>query len=308
MRRSNTLLKLNAVFTSRKNMLKVGLGVMIQVLVQWGGPGAIATYANRIMTLVGASDKNGYVMSVGFGATKLGCGILSAFFLVDLLGRRKTLLCGVLIQGLSMLYVAIFLGLYVQGNHTRAKRRRARLRSPPSSCPEPVSRPVATWRSTSWAPRSLRCTCEVSRRRSSWPCTICFSSRRPGRCSPCSTRPWVERARLPCTLPSRWCSLFPSSDLPARDRRLPLEEIDQVFERPVWQMARAARASPTSTKTPSSTSSPPPRRRRAMTRRRSICIPTSRSAPAPRTAPLYSTVCLSVPHVMRSALQCNFRI
>ena len=106
------------LFTSRKNLMKIGLGAMIQLLVQWGGPGAIATYANRIMTLIGASDKNGYVMSVGFGATKFAAGMLSLFFLIDLVGRRKTLFAGVFIQGISMLYVAIFLGLYVDGDRT----------------------------------------------------------------------------------------------------------------------------------------------------------------------------------------------
>jgi sugar porter (SP) family MFS transporter len=244
-RRSNTLLKLNAVFTSRKNLLKVGLGVMIQVLVQWGGPGAIATYANRIMTLVGASDKNGYVMSVGFGATKLGCGVLSAFFLVDLFGRRKTLLCGVLIQGLSMLYVAIFLGLYVQGNHTKGEKTAGEaalaaifLSGASFSAGGNLAQYLVGTEIFEVHVRSIATSLVMAMHY-----LLQFSATRalqPMLNSPMGgAGTFALYAAVSLVLALPFYALF----LP-ETAGLPLEEIDQVFERPVWQMARAARAKP----------------------------------------------------------------
>ncbi|CBQ73199.1 related to Quinate permease [Sporisorium reilianum SRZ2] len=242
-RRSKTLLKLKLVLTSRKNLLKVGLGVMIQVLVQFGGPGAIATYANRIMTLVGASDKNGYVMSVGFGATKLGCGILSSLLLIDLLGRRKTLLIGVAIQGLSMLYVAIFLGLYVQGHHTKGEKHAGQaalaaifISGASFSAGGNLAQYLVGTEIFEMHVRSLASSLVMAMHY-----LLQFSATRalqPMLNSPmggAGTFAFYAAVSLVLALP------FYAVFLP-ETAGLPLEEIDQVFERPVWAMGRATRA------------------------------------------------------------------
>lgn len=242
-RRSKTLLKLKLVLTNRKNLYKVGLGVMIQVLVQFGGPGAIATYANRIMTLVGASDSSGYVMSVGFGATKLGCGVLSSLLFIDLLGRRKTLLVGVFIQGLSMLYVAIFLGMYVQGNHTRGEKPAGRaalaaifISGASFSAGGNLAQYLVGTEIFDVHVRSLASSLVMAMHY-----LLQFSATRtlqPMLNSPmggAGTFAFYAAVSLVLALP--FYALF----LP-ETAGLPLEEIDQVFERPFWAMGSAARS------------------------------------------------------------------
>lgn len=242
LRKYKTLLKLKLVLTSRKNLLKVGLGVMIQVLVQFGGPGAIATYANRIMTLVGASDSNGYVMSVGFGATKLGCGILSSLLLIDLLGRRKTLLIGVAIQGLSMLYVSIFLGMYVQGSYTKGEKHAGQaalaaifISGASFSAGGNLAQYLVGTEIFEMHVRSLASSLVMAMHY-----LLQFSATRtlqPMLNSPmggAGTFAFYAAVSLVLALP------FYAIFLP-ETAGLPLEEIDQVFERPVWAMGRASR-------------------------------------------------------------------
>lgn len=113
--------KLKQLFTNKNNQFKLALCIAIQILGQWQGPGALSTYANRILTLIGVHDTKGYVMSAGFGAVKLGSGILSSFFLIDLFGRRRTLIVSTLCQGLAMLWVAIYLGVYIDHKHAANK-------------------------------------------------------------------------------------------------------------------------------------------------------------------------------------------
>ncbi len=242
MRKSSTLLKLKLVLTSRKNLLKVGLGVMIQVLVQFGGPGAIATYANRIMTLVGASDSSGYIMSVGFGATKLGCGLLSSLFFIDLLGRRKTLLVGVLIQGLSMLYVSIFLGMYVQGKHSKGEKPAGQaalaaifISGASFSAGGNLAQYLVGTEIFEVHIRSLASSLVMAMHY-----LLQFSATRtlqPMLNSPlggAGTFAFYAAVSLVLALP------FYAIFLP-ETAGLPLEEIDQVFERPIWAMDRATR-------------------------------------------------------------------
>ncbi|CDS82335.1 related to Quinate permease [Sporisorium scitamineum] len=113
--------KVRELLGNKNNQFKLILCVLIQILGQWQGPGALSTYANRILTLIGVHDSRGYVMSAGFGAVKLGAGILSSFFLIDLFGRRRTLWVSTLFQGLAMLYVAIYLGVFIDHKHAANK-------------------------------------------------------------------------------------------------------------------------------------------------------------------------------------------
>ncbi|UTT93884.1 hypothetical protein NDA17_003429 [Ustilago hordei] len=113
--------KVRELVGNKNNQFKLTICVLIQILGQWQGPGALSTYANRILTLIGVHDSKGYVMSAGFGAVKLAAGILSSFFLIDLFGRRRTLWISTLCQGLAMLYVAIYLGIFIDRPHPKNK-------------------------------------------------------------------------------------------------------------------------------------------------------------------------------------------
>ncbi|KAN0064712.1 hypothetical protein ACQY0O_002349 [Thecaphora frezii] len=115
--------KARELFGERNNQYKLFLAAVIQISGQWTGAGSISTYANRILGIIGVDNSQGYVTTVGFGTAKLVAGLLSSFLLIDVFGRRRTLLVGTFFQGLSNLYLSIFLGLYIDGKHTAGKKR-----------------------------------------------------------------------------------------------------------------------------------------------------------------------------------------
>ncbi len=51
--------KVRQLFCNKNNQFKLVLCVLIQILGQWQGPGALSTYANRILTLIGVHEHQG---------------------------------------------------------------------------------------------------------------------------------------------------------------------------------------------------------------------------------------------------------
>ena len=64
------------------------------------------------MAMVGqaSGDKGENIFLSGmYGLSKLFFTLISSFFFIDALGRRKSLLVGVAIQGLSHIYIGVFI-------------------------------------------------------------------------------------------------------------------------------------------------------------------------------------------------------
>ncbi|KAL4893530.1 general substrate transporter [Aspergillus ambiguus] len=94
----------------RSNLYRLYIAFMAQLLSQWSGAGSITLYAPDLFKLLGITGSNeSLLVTAVFGIVKLVAAIICALFLVDALGRKRSLLLGISLQALSMIYVAGFL-------------------------------------------------------------------------------------------------------------------------------------------------------------------------------------------------------
>ena len=92
------------------NAYRLWLSVMVQFLSQWSGAGSITLYAPDFFDLLGIRGQNESLLVSGvFGIVKLVAAICCALFLVDFIGRKRSLLIGITLQAISMIYIAGFL-------------------------------------------------------------------------------------------------------------------------------------------------------------------------------------------------------
>lgn len=92
------------------NLYRLWLSVMVQILGQWSGAGSITLYAPDFFELLGITgDNESLLVSAVFGIVKLVAAICCALFLVDFIGRKRSLLIGITCQAVAMVYVASFL-------------------------------------------------------------------------------------------------------------------------------------------------------------------------------------------------------
>ena len=106
---------LKEMFLVPKNFYRIYLGLMAQILSQWSGAGSITLYAPNLFALVGVTGTNqGLLVTAVFGIVKLVGAIICALFLVDVIGRKRSLLIGIALQIISMVYIAAFLSAVPQ--------------------------------------------------------------------------------------------------------------------------------------------------------------------------------------------------
>jgi sugar porter (SP) family MFS transporter len=98
------------MFSSKANLYRLQLSVMSQLLGQWSGANSITIYAPRYFAMMGTTGQNEKLFATAiFGVVKFISSMLCAFFLIDFIGRKRSLSTGITIQLVSMLYMAIFL-------------------------------------------------------------------------------------------------------------------------------------------------------------------------------------------------------
>ena len=92
------------------NRYRLMLSVMSQILGQWSGANSITIYAPEYFAMMGTtgSDEKLFATAI-FGVVKFVSAMLCAFFLIDYIGRKKSLISGITLQLVSMLYMALFL-------------------------------------------------------------------------------------------------------------------------------------------------------------------------------------------------------
>ncbi|KAJ5591414.1 Major facilitator superfamily domain general substrate transporter [Penicillium hetheringtonii] len=94
------------------NRYRLMLGFMSQLLGQWSGANSITIYATEFFGVLGKSGQSEKLFaSCILGVVKLASAYLCAFFLIDFLGRRRSLYMGITLQTISLMYIAIFLGV-----------------------------------------------------------------------------------------------------------------------------------------------------------------------------------------------------
>lgn len=106
----NVLTLFKELFTKSRNLYKlVVIGFGIQILGQWSGGGSLTIYAEKIFTLVGVeSDASLYTTCI-FGVVKLLAALSCSFFLIDLLGRKRSVFIGIGLQTLAALYLCVYI-------------------------------------------------------------------------------------------------------------------------------------------------------------------------------------------------------
>lgn len=98
------------IFLIPKNLYRFYLAMMAQILSQWSGAGSITIYAVDLFSLFGIQGNNeSLLVTAIFGIVKLVAAVICAFVLVDYIGRKRSLVSGISLQTLSMVYIAAFL-------------------------------------------------------------------------------------------------------------------------------------------------------------------------------------------------------
>ncbi|KAF3043532.1 hypothetical protein E8E11_001349 [Didymella keratinophila] len=98
------------MLSSKANLYRLQLSVMSQVLGQWSGANSITIYAPKYFAMMGTTGQSEKLFATAiFGVVKFVSSMLCAFFLIDFIGRKRSLSTGIIIQFFSMLYMAIFL-------------------------------------------------------------------------------------------------------------------------------------------------------------------------------------------------------
>jgi sugar porter (SP) family MFS transporter len=101
---------LKEIFLMPSNLYRIHIGLLSQLLSQWSGAGSITIYAPDFFALLGTTGQNEKLFATAiFGVVKFVAALICALFLVDFIGRKKSLATGIGLQALSMAYIAIFL-------------------------------------------------------------------------------------------------------------------------------------------------------------------------------------------------------
>lgn len=92
------------------NRYRLMLSVMSQLLSQWSGASSITVYAPQYFAMMGVSgDQEKLFATAIFGIVKFISAVICALFLIDLVGRKRSLMSGITLQLFSMLYMALYL-------------------------------------------------------------------------------------------------------------------------------------------------------------------------------------------------------
>jgi len=118
------------LFCMKSNRYRIFLAIGAQLLGQWSGAGSITVYAPQYFALMGTTGTQEKLLATGiFGLVKFISAIMCAFFLVDFIGRKRSLSIGITIQFVAMLYMAMFLqidkSIGVKGNVQTASQKSA---------------------------------------------------------------------------------------------------------------------------------------------------------------------------------------
>ncbi|RDW80245.1 putative quinate permease [Coleophoma cylindrospora] len=101
---------LKEMFLMPNNFYRIYLGLASQLLSQWSGAQSITIYAPTFFALLGTKGQNEKLFATAiFGVVKFVAAIICALFLVDVIGRKRSLGIGIGLQALSMAYIASFL-------------------------------------------------------------------------------------------------------------------------------------------------------------------------------------------------------
>lgn len=98
--------------STRKNIDRLTIACLAHILQVWSGASSITVYAPEYFQVLGVTDQNERLLYTGvIGVVKLVAAACCAFFAVDKLGRRRTLLSGICVQTTAITYIAAVLAV-----------------------------------------------------------------------------------------------------------------------------------------------------------------------------------------------------
>lgn len=101
---------LKEMFLIPNNSYRLLLTNMAQFMACWSGGSAMTVYAPDLFDIVGVTGQKQALLSTAiFGVVKFISAIICALFLVDYAGRKRSLVYGIILQLISMVYIAAFL-------------------------------------------------------------------------------------------------------------------------------------------------------------------------------------------------------
>ncbi|CZT09986.1 probable MFS quinate transporter [Rhynchosporium agropyri] len=101
---------LKEMFLMPNNFYRIYLGLFSQLLSQWSGAQSITIYAPEFFALLGTKGQNEKLFATAiFGVVKFVAAIMCALFLVDVIGRKRSLGIGITLQAISMCFIAAYL-------------------------------------------------------------------------------------------------------------------------------------------------------------------------------------------------------
>nr|POE54233.1 quinate permease [Quercus suber] len=96
--------QLDREMETRRSATRLGL------IRQWSGANSITIYAPQYFAMVGQTGSSEKLFATAiFGIVKFVSAVICALFLVDFIGRKRSLMSGIIIQFFAMLYMALFL-------------------------------------------------------------------------------------------------------------------------------------------------------------------------------------------------------
>jgi MFS family permease len=106
------------IFATRSNAYRLFLTNLAQIMACWSGGSSMTVYAPDLFEVVGITGEEQNLFStVIFGIVKFVAAAICALFLVDMAGRKRSLIYGIVLQAISMFYIAIFLNIVPVANN-----------------------------------------------------------------------------------------------------------------------------------------------------------------------------------------------
>ncbi|KAH6989673.1 general substrate transporter [Ilyonectria sp. MPI-CAGE-AT-0026] len=98
-------------FTVRSNLRRLQQTLISFALAQLSGANSITSYFIPIMEIIGYGTKvtDSMFLSGMYGLAKFFFSLIASFFLIDTLGRRKSLFLGITLQLVSHIYIGIYI-------------------------------------------------------------------------------------------------------------------------------------------------------------------------------------------------------
>ncbi|AOW03374.1 general substrate transporter [Yarrowia lipolytica] len=103
---------LKELVATQANRYRLFIGIMVQLLGQWSGANAVTIYSPQFFAMLGVTLRTDRMMYTAIlGIIKFAASVVCAVFLIDTIGRRRSLYTGVCLQFISMLYLGIYLSI-----------------------------------------------------------------------------------------------------------------------------------------------------------------------------------------------------